>query len=96
MRLLGLDRGLDDLPLDALAREDTSAEVRSELLVLDSALKSLSARARVPWMLRYIEGLPLDEVALQCDCSLATAKRRIASAHRMLSRRVAIGEMRDE
>jgi len=96
MRLLGLDRGLDDLPLEALAREDTSAEVRSELLVLDSALKSLSARARVPWMLRYIEGLPLDEVALQCDCSLATAKRRIASAHRMLSRRVAIGEMRDE
>ena len=96
MRLLGLDRGLDDLPLEALAREDTSAEVRSELLVLDSALKSLSARARVPWMLRYIEGLPLDEVALQCDCSLATAKRRIASAHRLLSRRVAIAEMRDE
>ena len=37
LRLLGLDQGLDDLPLDALAREDTSAEVRSELLVLDAA-----------------------------------------------------------
>src|SRR5882724_1890420 len=48
LRLLGLDQGLDDLPLDTLAREDTSVEVRSELLVLDAALKSLSAKSRIP------------------------------------------------
>ena len=88
LRLLGLDRSVDDLPLDALAHEDTSAEVRSELLVLDAVLKSLPAKSKIPWMLRYVEGLPLDEVAEKCDCSLSTAKRRIAAAHRVVSRQV--------
>ncbi len=96
LRLLGLDRGVDDLPLDALAREDTSAEVRSELLVLNGVLKSLPSKSRIPWMLRYVEGLPLDEVAEKCDCSLATAKRRIASAHRAVSRQVQIAGLADD
>ena len=93
LRLLGLDQSLDDLPLEVLAHEDTSAEVRSDLRLLDSVLKSLSAKSRIPWMLRYIEGLPLEEVAAQCDCSLATAKRRIADAHRLVSRQVSMGEV---
>ena len=41
----------------------------------------------------YIEGLPLEEVAAQCDCSLATAKRRIADAHRLVSLQVSMGEV---
>jgi len=96
LRLLGLDQGLDDLPLEALARDDTSAEIRSELILLDAVLKSLSAKSRIPWMLRYVEGLPLEEVAAQCDCSLATAKRRVASAHRLVSRQVKMGEVGDD
>jgi RNA polymerase sigma-70 factor, ECF subfamily len=90
LRLLGLDRSVDDLPLDALAREDTTAEVRSELLVLDGVLKSLPAKSKIPWMLRYVEGLPLEEVAEKCECSLATAKRRIAQAQRVIGRHVHI------
>jgi RNA polymerase sigma-70 factor, ECF subfamily len=88
LRLLGLDRNADDLPLDVLARDDASVEVRSELLVLDSVLKSLAPKAKIPWMLRYIEGLPLEEVAERCDCSLATVKRRIADAQRVVVRHV--------
>lgn len=90
LRLLGLDRNADDLPLDALAHEDLSAEARSELMVLDSVLKSLPPAAKIAWMLRYVEGLPLEEVAERCDCSLATVKRRIADAQRIVGRRVQI------
>ena len=96
LRLLGLDRSVDDLPLDALAHEDTSAEVRSELLVLNGVLKSVPPKSRIPWMLRYVEGLPLDEVAEKCDCSLATAKRRIAAAQRVVSRQVQIAGLADD
>lgn len=96
LRLLGLDQSLDDLPLESLAREDAAVESRSELWVLDAALKSIAAKARIPWMLRYVEGLPLDEVAAQCDCSLATAKRRIAEAHAVVRQRVRISEARDD
>jgi RNA polymerase sigma-70 factor (ECF subfamily) len=90
LRLLGLDHAVDDLPLDALAHDDTSAEVRSELMVLESVLKSMPAKRKIAWMLRHVEGLPLEEVAQQCDCSLATAKRRIAAAQRAVCRKVEI------
>lgn len=96
LRLLGLDRSLDDLPLDALVRDDTSAEVRSELLLLDTTLKSLPVASKIAWMLRYVEGLPLEDVAEQCECSLATVKRRIAAAQQVIGRRFEITEPKDE
>ncbi len=96
LRLLGLDRSIEDAPLEALAREDASAEVRSELALLDSALSSLGVDVRMAWMLRHIEGLTLEEVAEQCQCSLATVKRRIASAHRVVSRKVELEEAGDD
>lgn len=90
LRLLGFDRPVDDLPLDALARDDCTVELRSELMVLESVLRSLPSERKIAWMLRYVEGLPLEEVAQQCDCSLATAKRRIAAAQRVVGRHVQI------
>jgi|GEM_PF-1727596 len=96
LRLLGLDRNADDLPLDALAREDVSVEVRSELLVLDNALRLLAPKAKIAWMLRYVDGLPLEEVAERCDCSLATVKRRIAEAQRIVVRHVHVQGGADE
>ena len=96
LRLLGLDRSIDDLPLDALARDDTSSEVRFELMALDAILKSLPIASKIAWMLRYMEGLPLEQVAERCDCSLATAKRRIAAARQVIGRQIEIAEPSDE
>lgn len=83
LKLFGLDRGLDDAPLDELAREDLSVEARSELAALDLALQQLPPKQRIAWMLRYVEDSPLDAVAEACGCSLATVKRwiSVADAH---------------
>ena len=35
---------------------------------------------RVAWILRRVDGHSVTEVAALCDCSPATAKRRIAAA----------------
>lgn len=78
--LLGLDRRHDDVSLESLADESASSEARVELRWLDAALAKVDDRERIAWMLRFVEGLPLEEVAEACDCSLATAKRRIAAA----------------
>lgn len=78
--VFGLARALDDAPLDELAIEDTSAEVRSELAALDIVLGRLPPKQRIAWMLRYVEDEPLEAVAVSCACSLATAKRWIAAA----------------
>jgi RNA polymerase sigma-70 factor, ECF subfamily len=49
------------------------------------ALDKLPNRLRVPWVLRYVEGESLQDVAKLCGCSLATAKRRILAAHTKIS-----------
>jgi RNA polymerase sigma-70 factor (ECF subfamily) len=67
--------GLADLPYRGLGPEE-----RTMLHGLYAALDKLPLDERLAWTLRHIEGATLDEVALGCDCSLATAKRRIAKA----------------
>ena len=46
-------------------------------------------------MLRQVEGYSLPDVALSCDCSLATAKRRVAAAQQKISRKLRLTEAPD-
>jgi RNA polymerase sigma-70 factor (ECF subfamily) len=43
-------------------------------------------------MLRYVEGMSLDEIASACDCSLATTKRRIFAAQTQVAKHVQLSE----
>jgi RNA polymerase sigma-70 factor (ECF subfamily) len=88
MRVLGLDRGADDATLGALAAPGTNPDQRVELALIDRALSTVSANVRIAWMLRQVEGLELAEVASACGCSLATAKRRIVAAQKVISEAV--------
>ncbi|MCA9609182.1 MAG: RNA polymerase sigma factor [Myxococcales bacterium] len=76
--------------LSYLASDDVAPDVRAELELVDRELKKLPAEQRIAWMLRYVEGMELREVADACDCSLATAKRRIDAAHTRIRRHVGI------
>lgn len=80
LALIGLDRREDEISLESLADLSACPDARAELRWIDTALLRVEERARVAWMLRTIDGLALDEVAAACECSLATAKRRIAVA----------------
>lgn len=88
LRRLGLDRGADDATLEMLGDPGLSPEDRTDLALVDRALSGASAVCRIAWMLRRVEGLPLAEVATLCDCSLATAKRRITEADRRVAEHV--------
>lgn len=80
LRSLGLDHSLDDATLERMAAPSTPPDVRAELAEVDAALREVSANERLAWMLHVVEGFSLPEVAEACDCSLATAKRRIRAA----------------
>ena len=85
-RLLGV-LGLvtpDPVDLDAIASPDADSESRVLLAQLYALLQTLPADERIAWTLRYIERHRLEEVAELCDCSLATAKRRILRVQRFL------------
>jgi RNA polymerase sigma-70 factor (ECF subfamily) len=67
-----------------LVADEAGAELRPLVALLYVALDRLPARERSAWVLRNLLDEPLDQVAELCDCSLATAKRRIAAADAFL------------
>lgn len=62
-----------------------NAEGREILKKMYRVLDAMPADDRIAFVLRYVEGLSVPEVAEQCGCSLATTKRRIARAHERLA-----------
>ncbi len=66
-----------DVP-EASAFDDPEApeELRAALRIVDS----LGPDLRIVFALRYLEGLELSEIASSCGTSLATVKRRLATA----------------
>lgn len=65
----------DEVPVSG-----ATAEQRAVLIRLYEVLEGLPTEQRLAWSLRYLEGEPLNAVALACRCSLATAKRRLTAA----------------
>jgi RNA polymerase sigma-70 factor, ECF subfamily len=72
-----------------------TAEQQLELRAVDRALQSASAGERFAWILRYVDGHTLEEVASACGCSLATAKRRLSGAQTLVRRAVDDAEAPD-
>jgi RNA polymerase sigma-70 factor (ECF subfamily) len=66
--------------LEASAFDAAPQEIRHQLALADVALQGVKQWERSAWLLRYVDGYSLEEVADLCDCSLATAKRRIRVA----------------
>ena len=59
-----------------------SEEVNEATRCTYEVLSSMSADDRVFFSLRFIEGMELSEVALACDVSVSTAKRRLKDAEK--------------
>jgi len=73
---------LKDLPTEAHADLVRDVEVRDLLLHTKALIERLPAKERIVFMLYYVEGRTLAEVAELGGYSLATAKRRIARSNR--------------
>ena len=83
---------LDDAPdYVQIADDGASPEDRALLAGIYRVLDGLSVDERLAWTLRYVEGEKLERVAELCHCSLATAKRRIKSAHAAIREEVGHG-----
>lgn len=71
-------------PYLEVASSEASPEERLLVARVYAVLDRIPVDERLAWSLRHLAGERLDEVAVLCDCSLATVKRRIASAHEAL------------
>lgn len=75
----------EPVDLDSIAAPDADPEARALLAQVYALLQTLAADDRIAWTLRYVERHRLETVAVMMDCSLATAKRRIARSQRFLA-----------
>lgn len=85
LRAVGFGRE-GDLPLESLLSAGASPEDQAELSLLARVVRRMPAAERTAWTLRHVEGYKLGEIADACDCSLATAKRRLEAARARLER----------
>jgi RNA polymerase sigma-70 factor (ECF subfamily) len=84
-RFLGLSPARDSgVELESLAAHDASPEVRAQLAQVYALLGTMAPDLRIVWVLRFIENHRLETVAELCNCSLATAKRRLHKAQQLL------------
>ena len=95
LRALGM-YGMDhDVAVLAAAAHSTP-EQAAELERLSQLLGGLPDEQRAAWVLRYVDGHKLEEVARLCSCSLATIKRRIGSADAVVRAHVRLEEAHDD
>jgi len=73
---------------ERLADPSAGPEERRMVTEVYRALDGVSSKERIAWVLRYVQGESLEDTAALCECSLATAKRRIAAAHAVVKKRV--------
>lgn len=78
--------GLSEPSCPELPAPGASPEEQALLQRVYKALDRMPVAERVAWILRNIEGEQLDGVAKLAGCSLATAKRRLLAAHKVLQR----------
>ncbi len=75
----------EPVDIETIAAVDADPEARALLAQVYALLQTMSADERIAWTLRYVELHRLETVAVMMDCSLATAKRRVARAQRFLT-----------
>jgi RNA polymerase sigma-70 factor (ECF subfamily) len=75
----------EPVEIESLAAADADPESRALLAQVYALLQTVPADDRIAWTLRYVERHRLETVAVMLQCSLATAKRRIARAQRFLA-----------
>ncbi len=80
-RWLGLAHPIE-LPEPAAT---TDPELQATLARAYAVLERMPVRERVPFALRFLEGMALAEVAEACELSLATTKRRLVRARERFS-----------
>jgi RNA polymerase sigma-70 factor, ECF subfamily len=89
LQWVGLD-GVGDAHLHHQASGVASVEARGELAVLDAVLRRLPTAHRLAWMLRYVEGEKLEDVADAMGKSVSTTKRYVLAAEERIAEHVAL------
>jgi RNA polymerase sigma-70 factor (ECF subfamily) len=77
--------GLSDSDVSDLPMPSATADERGAISLLYCLLARMPVNYRMVWSLRFLEGAEIQEIADACGCSVATVKRRLREASRMIT-----------
>lgn len=78
---------------DTVAAPSASPDIADAARCVYKILEQMPADERIPFALRMFEGLELAELAQACDMTVATARRRLASAQSRFDKAAAQSEV---
>jgi RNA polymerase sigma-70 factor (ECF subfamily) len=84
LQRLGFSSGEQDVTLSPAVDPAAGPFVKTMLSQVDRALLKLAPNLRIAWLLRHVEGQPLEDIAEQRGVSLATIKRHLKHAEEAL------------
>ena len=79
-------RSSDPVELPEQSSKEPSPHTSEVLRRTYVALDQMDADLRIPFALREFEAMELAEIALACDCSVSTVKRRLVAARKAFER----------
>jgi len=88
---------LESTPMSRIEDRRPQEKRYARLEVADSvqaAIKELSPKLRMPILLKYVEGLSYEEIAIVMGCSKGTIASRLNRGHQSLARK--LGHLRNE
>ncbi|HET6863158.1 MAG TPA: sigma-70 family RNA polymerase sigma factor, partial [Pyrinomonadaceae bacterium] len=88
-RLLTIEVNVADVPGAGKASQETQYAKNEVAAAVRSAIKELKPKFRLPILLKYIEGLSYEEIALVMGCSKGTVASRLNRGHSQLAKRLA-------
>lgn len=78
---------------DSVAAPGASPDIAEAARCVYKILDHMPADERIPFALRMFEGLELAELALACDMTVATVRRRLASAQARFDKAASLSEV---
>jgi RNA polymerase sigma-70 factor (ECF subfamily) len=88
-RLLTIDGTAAVVPAADKTSQETQYAKNEVAEAVRAAIKELKPKFRLPILLKYIEGLSYEEIALVIGCSKGTVASRLNRGHSQLAKRLA-------
>ena len=88
-RFVPFDPQLEVKTMSTKASQEDAYQRRQVAATVRAAISELSPKLRLPILLKYVEGLSYEEIAVALNCSIGTVSSRLNRGHKALAKRLA-------
>lgn len=87
-KFVAVEEATETIHLNVRAEQHRDIERHELAVAVQAAISELRPKLRLPIILKYIEGLSYEEIAVSLGCSMGTVASRLNRGHRALAQRL--------